>query len=66
VTALTGIFKNILLIIFSIVIWHTQISMIQMLGYSISLMGLVYYSFGYRKLAAAYRAAIIWLSGLWE
>ncbi|EXK77248.1 hypothetical protein FOQG_18037 [Fusarium oxysporum f. sp. raphani 54005] len=66
VTTLTGIFKNIFLIIFSIVIWQTQISIIQMLGYSMSLMGLVYYSFGYRKLAAAYHAAIIWLPGLWE
>lgn len=54
VTTLTGIFKNILLIACSTAIWRTEITPIQILGYSISLMGLIYYALGVDKLMAAW------------
>lgn len=47
---LAGIFKNILLIIVSVAIWHTEITALQFFGYSISLAGLIYYSLGYDQL----------------
>lgn len=51
---LTGIFKNILLVVASILIWNTQITPLQFLGYGVALSGLVYYSLGYEKLAQGY------------
>jgi drug/metabolite transporter (DMT)-like permease len=64
VTTLTGIFKNILLIICSVILWGTQISPIQIVGYSMGLVGLVYYSFGYDKLAAGASATATWVASL--
>lgn len=54
VTTLTGIFKNILLIACSTAIWRTEITPIQIFGYSVSLMGLIYYALGVDKLMAAW------------
>ncbi|KAM0421456.1 hypothetical protein ACHAPT_010810 [Fusarium lateritium] len=54
VTTLTGIFKNILLIACSTAIWRTEITPIQIGGYSISLLGLIYYALGVDKLMAAW------------
>jgi Ca2+/Na+ antiporter len=53
---LTGIFKNILLVVASVIIWNTQITPLQFLGYGLALCGLVYYSLGYEKLAQGYVA----------
>jgi hypothetical protein len=55
---LTGILKNILLVIISVLIWHTSISWLQCLGYAIALAGLVYYSIGWDQLVGI-------SSGLW-
>ncbi|KAL2207682.1 triose-phosphate transporter [Sarocladium strictum] len=56
VMTLTGIFKNILLVVASVVIWNTQITPLQFAGYGLALCGLVYYSLGYEKLAEGYTA----------
>ncbi|KAL2141075.1 hypothetical protein VTI28DRAFT_2873 [Corynascus sepedonium] len=50
VMTLTGILKNILLVIISVMIWHTTISWMQFLGYAIALAGLVYYSLGWEQI----------------
>ncbi|RGP81442.1 duf250 domain membrane protein [Fusarium longipes] len=50
VMSLSGIFKNILLVICSVLIWHVTITPIQLLGYSITLCALIYYSIGKEKL----------------
>lgn len=64
VTTLTGIFKNILLIVFSVIIWKTEISPIQVVGYSISLGALIYYAFGLEKLIYASHACTAWAASL--
>jgi hypothetical protein len=64
VTTLTGIFKNILLIVCSVLLWGTPITTLQVIGYSVGLAGLTYYSFGYEKLAAGCAATASWISGL--
>jgi hypothetical protein len=57
---LTGILKNILLVIISVMIWHTAISWLQFAGYTIALAGLVYYSLGWDQITALAQAT--WLS----
>ncbi|RDA87657.1 hypothetical protein CP532_3797 [Ophiocordyceps camponoti-leonardi (nom. inval.)] len=47
VMTLSGILKNILLIVVSVMIWHTEITHLQGVGYTIALAGLTYYSIGY-------------------
>jgi drug/metabolite transporter (DMT)-like permease len=64
VTTLTGIFKNILLIVASVVLWGTPISTLQVIGYGIGLAGLIYYSFGYEKIAAGCVVTGTWISSL--
>ncbi|RCI13264.1 hypothetical protein L249_1191, partial [Ophiocordyceps polyrhachis-furcata BCC 54312] len=51
VMTLTGISKNVALIIVSAAIWHTYISPLQAAGYTITLIGLFQYSFGFENLA---------------
>ena len=41
---LTGILKNVLLILASILIWHTSITALQFFGYAVALLGLLIYS----------------------
>ncbi|CAH0045813.1 unnamed protein product [Clonostachys solani] len=65
-TTLVSIFKNILLVGVSVLIWSTPISPIQFLGYSISIVGLVLYSFGFGQLYAGYRSLISWLGLQWK
>jgi drug/metabolite transporter (DMT)-like permease len=60
--SLSGIFKNILLVICSVLIWHVTITPIQLLGYSITLCALVYYAFGQERIYEAYLALIHWSS----
>ncbi|KHN94102.1 DUF250 domain membrane protein [Metarhizium album ARSEF 1941] len=50
VMTLTGILKNILLVIVSVMIWNTQITTIQVVGYTSALAGLMCYSLGYNQL----------------
>ncbi|RGP63936.1 duf250 domain membrane protein [Fusarium sporotrichioides] len=64
VMSLSGIFKNILLVICSVLIWHVTITPIQLLGYSITLCALVYYAFGQERIFEAYLTMINWLSGI--
>ncbi|GKU07678.1 unnamed protein product [Fusarium langsethiae] len=64
VMSLSGIFKNILLVICSVLIWHVTITPIQLLGYSITLCALVYYAFGQERIFEAYLAMTNWLSGI--
>lgn len=59
---LTGIFKNILLVVASVIIWNTTITPLQFLGYGLALCGLVYYSLGYEMLAKGYHSAKSWIT----
>ncbi|KAL7925532.1 triose-phosphate transporter family domain-containing protein [Trichoderma austrokoningii] len=52
VMTLTGIFKSILLVVVSVLIWSTPITFLQTVGYTIALAGLTYYSLGYDQLAS--------------
>ncbi len=63
---LTGILKNILLVIISVMIWHTNITGIQFLGYSVALVGLVYYSIGWDQLTALSQAMWVHVKGGYE
>ncbi|KAL2135066.1 hypothetical protein VTI74DRAFT_9882 [Chaetomium olivicolor] len=66
VMTLTGILKNILLVIISVLIWHTTISWLQFLGYSIALAGLVYYSIGWDQIVALSQAVYVYAKGGYE
>src|SRR6266516_1018317 len=46
VLTLSGVLKDILLVIASVLIWGTTVTYLQMFGYSIALGGLVYYKLG--------------------
>jgi hypothetical protein len=63
---LTGILKNILLVIISVMIWHTAITPLQFLGYSVALAGLLYYSLGKDQLVALGQAAWVYARGGYE
>lgn len=62
VMTLTGIFKSILLVIASVLIWSTQITFLQTVGYIIALAGLTYYSLGYDQLASLGTASLAWIN----
>ncbi|KJZ70741.1 hypothetical protein HIM_09874 [Hirsutella minnesotensis 3608] len=62
VMTLAGILKNILLIAISILIWHTKITFVQVLGYTIALIGLTYYSIGHGQLSKSAQIAVSWAS----
>jgi hypothetical protein len=62
--SLSGIFKNILLVICSVLIWHITITPIQLLGYSVTLCALIYYSVGREKLLEGLEASVNWVSGV--
>lgn len=64
VMTLTGILKNILLVIASVMIWHTSITFLQFLGYAIALVGLVYYSIGWEQMVAIFASAVVYVRGL--
>lgn len=46
---LCGVLKDILLIVASMAIWHTPVTKLQFFGYSIALLGLIYYKLGGEK-----------------
>ncbi|PYH66016.1 SDR family oxidoreductase [Aspergillus vadensis CBS 113365] len=60
---LVSVPKNILLIVCSVVIWGTQITSLQMVGYAIALLGLLYYSLGWATIRGAYDAGYVRLVG---
>ncbi|KAL7915203.1 triose-phosphate transporter family domain-containing protein [Trichoderma velutinum] len=62
VMTLTGIFKSILLVVASVLIWSTHISFLQTVGYTIALGGLTYYSLGYDQLVSLGTATLAWTS----
>ncbi|KAK1717462.1 hypothetical protein CaCOL14_004310 [Colletotrichum acutatum] len=66
VMTLTGILKNILLIVVSVLIWHTSITALQFIGYAIALFGLVIYSTGWDQLKASSAGAVAWSRGVWN
>lgn len=47
---LCGVLKDILLVAASMMIWQTPVTSLQFFGYSIALMGLVYYKLGGDKI----------------
>ncbi|KAH6675299.1 triose-phosphate transporter [Plectosphaerella plurivora] len=66
VMTLTGILKNILLIVASVFIWNTSISGLQFLGYAVALGGLVVYSTGIEQLKAAALNTGTWARNAWN
>ncbi|KAG5951753.1 hypothetical protein E4U53_002343 [Claviceps sorghi] len=66
VMTLTGIFKNILLILVSILIWNTKITVMQTAGYAIALTGLTYYSLGAEQIIRLARTSAVWASNMWR
>jgi len=58
---LTGIFKSILLVIVSVLIWNTSISALQFVGYGIALGGLTYYSLGWEQITSVAAGFTSWL-----
>ncbi|KAE8355932.1 triose-phosphate transporter family-domain-containing protein [Aspergillus coremiiformis] len=59
-TTLVSIPKNILLIVASVVLWHTQINMVQIVGYSIALLALLYYSLGWKTIKCGMENVHAW------
>lgn len=49
VLTLCGVLKDILLVIASVLIWGTMISRLQMFGYTIALLGMLWFKFGKEK-----------------
>ncbi|QPG96524.1 hypothetical protein C2857_004457 [Epichloe festucae Fl1] len=66
VMTLTGIFKNILLILVSILIWNTKITFMQTVGYAIALAGLTYYSLGYDQIMKLARTSATLAASMWS
>lgn len=44
---LGGVFKNILLVLASVIFWGTIITPLQLIGYAIATIGLIYFGVGY-------------------
>jgi len=53
VLTLSGVLKDILLVVASVVIWHSPLTILQIFGYSIAVGGLVLYKLGANKLKEA-------------
>ncbi|OJJ95703.1 hypothetical protein ASPACDRAFT_1875856 [Aspergillus aculeatus ATCC 16872] len=60
---LVSVPKNILLIVCSIVIWGSPVSSLQVVGYGIALLGLLYYSLGWRTIQPLCEAAVTKVKG---
>jgi hypothetical protein len=63
---LCGILKNILLVIISVMIWHTAVSGLQVFGYAIATAGLVYYSLGWEQIKTHSVAAAAWAKARYD
>ncbi|KAK4168966.1 triose-phosphate transporter family-domain-containing protein [Cladorrhinum sp. PSN259] len=66
VMTLTGILKNILLVVVAVMIWNTSITGLQAFGYTIALSGLLYYSLGWDQIAVILTTAALYAKGGWE
>ncbi|KAM6522230.1 hypothetical protein FALCPG4_011910 [Fusarium falciforme] len=66
VMALSGILKSILLVAASVLIWQTKITLLQVLGYSLALVGLILYSVGYEQLVKGWHETLAWAAGVWN
>ncbi|GKT41325.1 putative sugar phosphate/phosphate translocator [Colletotrichum spaethianum] len=66
VMTLSGIFKNILLIIAAIFIWHISVTFMQFVGYAIALFGLVIYSVGWDQLKISGASNSTWIHAIWN
>jgi hypothetical protein len=55
VLTLSGVLKDILLVILSVIIWSTPVTALQMFGYAIALGGLIWYKIGGEQAQAAYQ-----------
>lgn len=66
VMTLTGILKNILLVIASVMIWQTSITPMQFLGYAIALAGLIYYSLGRDQIVEISTQLWTFLRNVWD
>src|SRR5579859_4586467 len=55
VLTLSGVLKDILLVILSVLIWSTPVTALQMFGYAIALGGLIWYKIGADQAHAAYQ-----------
>lgn len=66
VMTLTGILKNILLVVAAVMMWHTPITALQGFGYTIALAGLLYYSLGWDQIVAILTTAGLYTKGVWE
>ena len=53
---LGGVFKNIILVVASVIFWGTIITPLQFFGYAIATAGLIYYGVGYDGLVTYYAA----------
>ena len=63
---LTGILKNILLVVASVLIWKTAITPLQFIGYAIACFGLVYYSLGWEQMVAQSAAGWHYVKNVWD
>lgn len=51
VLTLCGVLKDIILVVASMIIWNTQVTLLQAFGYTIALSGIVYFKLGYKAVA---------------
>lgn len=63
---LTGILKNILLVIMSVIIWSTAITPLQYIGYGVACVGLVVYSLGWEQMVNQSAAGWTYARRMWE
>ncbi|KAH6900626.1 triose-phosphate transporter family-domain-containing protein [Thelonectria olida] len=66
VMSLSGILKSIILVGASVLIWGTQITLMQAIGYTIALGGLTVYSVGRDELGKQWNVAKDWASDTWD
>ncbi|KAI1496747.1 TPT-domain-containing protein [Biscogniauxia marginata] len=60
VLVLTGILKNILLVIAAVAIWSTPIAGLQLFGYGLALVGLLLYQSSWQEMKMNLKASIRW------
>ncbi|KAI0381814.1 TPT-domain-containing protein [Hypomontagnella monticulosa] len=62
ILVLSGILKNILLVVAAVVIWGTPITFIQLIGYSWAIIGLFLYQSGWEGTSEALKAGASWIT----
>jgi hypothetical protein len=66
VMTLCGVLKNILLVLASVLLWGTVIMPLQVFGYTIALIGLIYYGVGYEGILIYYSYTWRFAQQIWE